>query len=120
MWDEERGHPFDGRDRRKDWVDPNRDNRTQAESPYAYTDFFLWRRGDQKGKSAQYSDRLQQFDATRFQQACDLVPGKRFTYFTQVDCTKFLSHYFGKPVKATAFGRMQYIERLSLLGFLLY
>lgn len=82
-----------------DWVDP-RKRTTKSESPYGYSDFYIWR-DNLDGSGADYSDRLAQHDYDKWKEACDAVPGKRISQFTRADASKFLTVYFGRDIKAT-------------------
>lgn len=85
------------------WVEPDRpDNRTREESPYGYSAFYIWRARDLSGAEAVYDDRMRQWDAEKYRDACRKVPGKKFSQFTRTDCERFLSAYYGRPIKALA------------------
>jgi hypothetical protein len=99
-----------------DWVNPRQKNRTEAQSPYGYSEYFLWRdpelvdshRGTHsawraEGVQAVYSDRLSQWDGDNFKSACEMVqPQRRMRYWSEADATAFLTAYFGKPTTAVA------------------
>ncbi len=96
------------------WVRPAPGNQTQQQSPYAYSEFFLFR--DDKvqpsngaslsavcapGISADYSDRLAQRDISAWKRGLAASPNRLENW----DCeavTAFLMAYFGKPKKAHA------------------
>jgi hypothetical protein len=87
------------------WVFPEQSwNKTKEQSPYGYTDFYHWRTfevGGSKGHQAVYSDRLSQWDHNAYERAWSLNK-QRFEFYSQEDCSKFLTEYFGKPIIATA------------------
>ena len=83
------------------WVEPNRDNRTKEEWPYSYSDHYLWG-APGKDHHAVYSDRLGQWDGDAWKRACAAVPKKSLSQFSQSDADKFMSAYYGKPIKVSA------------------
>lgn len=93
---------------RYDWTEwGKRDRRTKEEFPYSYSDHFILRtvphdKLKAKGIDAVYDDRMRGWDHAAWEKACASVPEKRFDQFTQNDLNKFLSAYFGKPVKGLA------------------
>jgi hypothetical protein len=98
-----RSRNSDGLDSRYRWVEPGRKNRTKEESPYGYSDHYLW--GERQGGcSAVYSDRLAQWDAAKASAARDAVAnyGARYGYWGKEGTSKYLSAYFGRPIEAVA------------------
>jgi hypothetical protein len=85
------------------WVNPHQENRTKSQSPYAYSEFYHWKAEDFDPKtcSADYSDRLSQWDSIKYRAAWSLNK-KRFEYYSPEECSKFLTEYYGKPIEATA------------------
>ncbi len=88
-----------------DWVYPERENRTKEEWNYSYSDHFNWRneeREELKTAQAEYSDRMAQWGHAKFQTACATGPKQHFRYWTPAQVSKFLTAYFGKPIRAVA------------------
>jgi len=82
------------------WVNPN-SRITKQESPYGYSEFYLWRDQDLTHSTGDYSDRLQQWSQDKWKAAWASLPkNKRITELTKQDCSKFLSIYHGRPIKA--------------------
>lgn len=94
-----RGGYFESRYR---WVDPH-DRRTKEEYPYSYSAHYLWGEAEE-GADAVYSDRLAQWDAEKSRDAINAVADLkcRYGYWGQEGASKYLSAYFGKPVRAIA------------------
>lgn len=98
------------------WVSPGKENRTEQQSPYAYSEFFIFRDEKvraadiggihakyEKGIDAAYSDRLSQWDRQAFDRGIEACPNKsRLRCWGQGDATVFLTAYFGKPTTAHA------------------
>lgn len=87
------------------------DQRTRDEYPYAYSPFYIWRdRSIPTGDygligddiSANYDDRMRQWDGNKFADARDLTGRKSFSSFTRKEASEFLTFYFGEPVEALA------------------
>lgn len=94
-----------GRTTQYNFVFPDRENRTKEDWPYSYTDHFLW--GDArsiKGAKAVYSDRLSQWSAEKEALALKAVEGEdgRYGHWGWLATSKYLSVYFGKPIRAVA------------------
>lgn len=92
------------------WVNPDRENRTKSESPYAYSEYFVFRHGGRRdgyswnfGKDthADYSDRLWQWDYEKARKACEGIEG-RMTHWGPDSASKFLSAYYGRPIECLA------------------
>lgn len=90
--------------REYDWVRPDQKNYTRDDAPYGYSEHFIWRNGSRKSlkkSDAVYHDRMRQWDSAKY--AAALVKGRRaFEDYREEDCEKFLTAYFGRPIKATA------------------
>jgi hypothetical protein len=90
------------------WVFPNRGslNRTKEESPYSYSDFYIWREVSDplktEGIAADYSDRLLQWSREKWDRAWDAVGSKRFDQMTRDEVSRFISAYHGSPHEAVA------------------
>lgn len=83
------------------FVNPQGERKTKAESPYGYSEFYIWRDADLTHSTGDYSDRLEQWSAEKWKAAWDAMPkNKRITEMTKRDCSKFLSVYHGRPIKA--------------------
>lgn len=100
-----------------DWVDPRRENLTEREAPYCYSEYFVWRdpklvdpHGGHDGQSWRateisvvFSDRLAQQDREKFSaaiKACGATTSLR--YWSENNASAFLTAYFGKPTMAVA------------------
>lgn len=83
------------------WVDPNR-TKSKSSHPYSYDAFYIWRDKNLKDSGTVYHDRMQQWDYSKFEEACKLTEGKRFSQYNRAEVSKFLSAYFNKKIKATA------------------
>ena len=81
--------------------------RTPYAYPYNYDDYVIWKDEtfDAKNHSAVYSDRLMQWDYTKFTKCCKEVFKNESQLFSQRDpkeIEKFLCMYFDKKVRLTA------------------
>lgn len=94
-----------------------RDNETPSESPYGFSEHFVWRTEDVRpagpsnihavcspGVEAAYSDRLSEWNRDAFNRACQSVAGPS-EFWDQRQASRFLTFYFGKPTKAVALAR---------------
>jgi hypothetical protein len=86
-----------------DWVDPLKQGgrRTKHSDPYSYSDFYIWRSFTDEeyeagGISADYHDRMQQWDYKKYQSCFPKRSG--ITSMRSRTASKFLSDYFGKTI----------------------
>jgi hypothetical protein len=78
-----------------------RDQRSKSQYPYSYSEFYLLGNRDTvKNCSADYSDRLQQWDYEKYRAACTEM-GCRFDQASWDKLNKFLETYYGPGYEAT-------------------
>jgi len=78
--------------------------RTPWTHPYNYDEFVVWESGTKRGCSADYSDRLLQWDRQKFEECCLKVfgnKGQSFDNRTPEAIEKFLCLYYKEPIYLT-------------------
>ncbi len=89
-----------GRECASNFVDPTK-TRSREHYPYSYDPFYIWNNRGAEEAHGVYSDRLleQNYDLyTRLMRKF----GKRISEFSRLDASRFLSEYFGRPLKVVA------------------
>jgi hypothetical protein len=79
--------------------------RDKSTYPYSYDPYVIWKGDHDKNDSAVYSDRLMQWDFTKFNRCRKEVwgdQGQLFFNSKKEDIEKFLSLYFNEDIKLTA------------------
>lgn len=89
-----------------EWVNPGGARRSPMSHPYSFDDYWLWRT-DTRGSQAEYSDRMYHWDSEAWKRARATLAKSAgpISQWTQRQCSRFLSEYFGKPVTATGLVR---------------